>query len=178
MITIFGILWWVLLIDIFFAIGVIAAIERNIFLPAVALAFFAFIFTQYVAGYDLISFVMNDPGTSILYLLGYFVVGFFWSVVRWVLFVNSSEQKAKIKIAHKNWQKDSSTKEFEESRYYPYSFRNDFERILGWVVFWPFSVISSFFGDFLNNIFRFIGRGFSGFFWSIAKNATKKVIGE
>jgi hypothetical protein len=120
----------------------------------------------------------------------YALVGVIWGVVRWFIYLNSADTKTTIKNAfslyntyYSNLKEGETKPSFKESNYYPFSFRKDSSMITTWIVFWPLSIIWTFFSEFITrlfdhvwNFFKWIGKSFAKVYANMAEKTVDNVL--
>jgi hypothetical protein len=188
--------WWCL--TILFVIFGFFASDRDyddhghIFWPVFVLILYL-LFMQYIAKVDVLSSIIHHPGQAILYILGYFALGFVWSFVKWWLFVNTVADKyrdARAKFLEEHPPRMSAV---------PSSFRNSDDglrrswesvvysqnlqkpivskhknKITVWIMYWPISAIWSLLDDFIKKMVRQIITAFQRFYQLISDRAFRK----
>jgi membrane-bound ClpP family serine protease len=86
-------------------------------------------------------------GALAVFIFGYFIAGGVWSLFKLYIFLTNVKEEMK-------------EKGLTERPYKSYV-RNNKARILSWIGHWPFSIIGTFFGDFLyrigNRIYNYLG---------------------
>lgn len=86
---------WFYLFSVVWVIFLFVWVENE---KAFRSAFFSILyllFLQFFVQIDFLSSIINQPVRSVLFLLGYFLVGFTWSFFKWGVFVNTAAQKYK-----------------------------------------------------------------------------------
>ena len=93
------------------------------------------------------SLLWQNLGAVILTFIAYFIIGGVWSLFKWYLYLT-------------NVREDMKETGKTERPYNSYA-RNNKARIMAWIGHWPFSIIGTFFGDFLyrigNKIYNYLG---------------------
>jgi len=79
---------WFFIISIATIIFLFYCVETEKAIRSLFLIVFYFLFLQFIVQVNLFSNINENPLKSVFYLLGYFVAGFLWSMVKWYLFVN------------------------------------------------------------------------------------------
>lgn len=114
--------------------------------------------------FNLFSEIIAHPLEAVLVLAGYLGIGIIWSTFKWYIFL----VKAKNKFINFRKEFFSNPKnvgisqdkflEIAESRSVRYKPKaTEFKsNIVGWMAFWPFSLIATLLGDFVKDIFEFI----------------------
>lgn len=98
--------------------------------------------------------------TSIVkFLIVYFFVGALWSIVKWYFYLLKVRDKM---LTRKQKERPSES----------YA-RNNKVRIFSWIGHWPFSLVGTFFGDFLSRIVNAIYLMLSGLYDSMADRVFK-----
>jgi uncharacterized integral membrane protein len=117
------------------------------------------VFIAYFAYPVDIHYVLNNWQFIILIIIGYFVIGFIYSLFRWTLLCYK-----KIKYIKNNYEKLSKMYKdkpnfygtFEQyltySGYIPHLYEYKY-KIFHWVIYWPFNLINFIISDFIKYIF-------------------------
>ena len=103
--------------------------------------------------------VWQNLGAIILFFFGYFIVGGVWSLFKWYLYLTNVRTEMK----------EYGKKERPHNSYA----RNNKARIMAWIGHWPFSIVGTFFGDFLYRIGRTIYNYLGGTYERIEKAVFK-----
>jgi hypothetical protein len=77
-------------------------------------------------------------GALTVFIFAYFIAGGVWSMAKWYLYLT-------------NVRDDMKERGTTERPYHSYA-RNNKAKIVSWIGHWPFSIIGTFFGDFLYRI--------------------------
>jgi hypothetical protein len=147
---------------------------------------------------DVLTFLRTHMVETALYALGYVAVGVLWSFIKWFSFLHRSrddlrERKDKLRAHYekhiKSPQFSRTTKEmiegemvdvpvpvptFEEYlRDYGANLKrptaaDNKGRIIGWMAFWPFSVVGTFLNDPVRRLFNFLFRHFKTLYQKMA----------
>ncbi len=119
-------------------------------------------------------------GDIALFGLWWLAAGALWSLPRYWLYLMSIKEEAEesYKAKYQNWEHEKQRAEKrgdEFGREAPKKVRphdsymsNNIDRLYGWVVFWPFSIIGTVFGDFLNQVVKMIATFFSSIYEQVA----------
>ena len=111
---------------------------------------------------SIINYAKDNPTAIILGLLGYLLVGTLWSFIKWFLYLTNLT---------------------EYYRKYPYNFssakdkfnaRENKERIINWMMYWPLSGIWTLINDPIKKAFGRIFVGLENRFQKISDNLTKE----
>ena len=149
-----------------------------------------FILTVLVDAYcipNMLQMIQNDPWKFVIGIALYCLLGIIWSVLRWVIHLNTQEVKDLISSAYSRYtSQPTATREnvsFKNSIYYPFSFSKDSALIISWAAFWPVSVVWTFLrhfivnmGHWLWNVLEWVGHQFASVFAAIADRAVNKII--
>lgn len=187
---IFGIIWWALALGVvdFLVLGWLVrphhdrAGEEN-YWPGWSLAWALIVTTAilWLGGINLPLLIWQNPMATFVDALGYGVAGVIWSIIHWWLWRGSERQRTRLEAAYKRWQgqfgKNPNADDFRASGCYPYGWKQDFDMILTWVLFWPLDVFFYVMGDFIFNLASAIGRKIAGIYAAIGKSVDKSVIG-
>ncbi len=95
-------------------------------------------------------------GGVLLFFFGYFILGGIWSLFKWYLNL----------INVRDAMKEKGKTERPRNSYA----RNNKARIMAWIGHWPFSIVGTFFGDFLYRIGRTIYNHLGGTYERIEKH--------
>jgi hypothetical protein len=186
----FGSLWfWVLLFVAFCIITSFVEHERG------GAALFAVIVTtvvlmnKHIA--SLFYFIGHRPGRTSVYVLGYFVAGTIWGIVKWFLYVTRELERYNEKKAFwlKNYAPSGSTEitpdlvaEFKkyldpDQRQPPqvHSHKGD---IILWMTYWPFSGLWTLVNDPVRRAFRAIYRNIASTLQSMSDRLFKNAQSE
>jgi len=148
------------------------------------------VFSQFVIKYDVFSRLFQLE--SILWLVGYLVVGTVWSFIKWYLYVRSAvkaikkervtflknksfegviDEKTEVPDGLKKvWERD-----IEYSKLKIQNIDENKERITGWIFYWPISMFWFFLRDFLKRIVERIYDIFKKGYQSITNRALKGI---
>jgi hypothetical protein len=108
------------------------------------------------------SYVVENPGTVILYVLGYIILGAIWSIVRWFIY---------LKGLALNVDENGNCKHY----------KSDFDvfynkgRIMNWMFYWPISVIWTVIDEPIKKSFKWIYSKLEGSYKKISDNITKDI---
>jgi len=172
--------WWVLtglfVIYIFFTLDK----EKSLVWPIFFLILYA-LFSQFLAKIDIFSFAVHHPVELLLYILGYFVVGFVWSFVKWWLYVNTIADKCK----EKRKEFLESNKGQDDKEKWSYTCRlnslnkpdlaQSKKKISLWIMYWPVSAIWSILDDFIKKLIRHLITKFQKIYQYISDRAFKGI---
>lgn len=103
-----------------------------------------------------IALAWENLGAIVVFFFGYFVVGGIWSLFKWYLHLTNVRAEMK----------EYGKKERPRESYA----RHNKGRIMGWIGHWPFSIVGTFFGDFLYRIGRTIYNYLGGTYERIEKH--------
>lgn len=102
------------------------------------------------------------------FLLAYFLVGAFWSIAKWYLYLLKVKEKVEAGTWAYGYRERPDASKDAKIRPRETFARNNKARIMGWIAHWPFSAIGALFGDLLNRIVTHIYRVLSGLYDRIA----------
>ena len=102
----------------------------------------------------------QNLGAIVLLFFGYFIMGGVWSLFKWYLYLTNVREDMK---------EHGATERPHNS-----CARNNKARIMSWIGHWPFSIIGTFFGDFLYRI----GRTIYGYLGGTYERIEKSVFGD
>lgn len=89
--------FWFILGSITFTIFLIYFVEHEYIIRSSITIAVYIVFLQFLIKIDIIGSVTNNPTKSLIILLIYLVIGFLWSIIKWVIFVNKKAIKYKEK---------------------------------------------------------------------------------
>ena len=149
--------WWAISIFVILCLIDAALVENESASFGTALMIVGTAGLVWVAG-DLNPFtlVWQNLGAIVLFFLGYFIAGGVWSLFKWYLHLTNVRTEMK--------------EEGKTERPYNSYARNNKARIMAWIGHWPFSIIGTFFGDFLYRIGRTIYNYLGGTYERIEKH--------
>jgi len=83
-------------------------------------------------------------------------IGALWSLWKWRRRMVSDGMQKMLRTAKDDYDKKPRTNPFKESEYFPKSAKasENIDRIITWIMLWPFSMLIYFFDDFLRDIGR------------------------
>jgi hypothetical protein len=90
------------------------------------LVFFTIMY--FLGGLNALSWLYNNPGTFFGYLLLYFVVGTIYCVVKWYFFLLNIRDGSSNEYFAGQWHSGNPPS--------PFYFKS---RLVGWIIYWPFS---------------------------------------
>lgn len=96
-------------------------------------------------------FIINYPGRIILIIVFYMLIGLVWSLAKWLLFLK------KYKEYYNGW----------GSAGRPIA-KNNSNRIITWMSYWPFSILWELIGNFFTGWFRWLYKQTSGLYDKLA----------
>ena len=107
---------------------------------------------------DLLYLMITYPGISICIAAGYFVAGTVWSIFKWFFYLRTVKEKY-----------ESPYRNINDFYISHYSVRNNFSRIINWMIFWPFSLVWTIINDPVRKIFKTILSSLEGVYDSMAQ---------
>lgn len=121
---------------------------------------------QFLHVADLWGFVRHQAGLTALYALGYLVLGVVWSFVKWLSFLLGFRRVR---------QRERERSAFWQSAYYrggplgqtPKAADNK-GRIVGWISYWPFSLVGTLFNDPLRSLVQWLFERLSSSYQRVA----------
>lgn len=114
-------------------------------------------------GSTLLAFVTANPVAIVLCVVGFFVLGTIWSVVKWWFYVRRLAEKRRAQI-------ESGNRNGYNRIYKPKVSENK-SRIMTWMCFWPFSFIWTMIDDPVRRVFKAIFEAIKGTLQRIADKA-------
>lgn len=131
----------VILSFIIFAFIFLVAICESRY-PFIPILFATHLYLKNVHDFSMITYAINHPLETILYIFGYIVIGLIWSLIKFRLEVRQDQHNSKFTGINEDniiaFAKNYVTKKKS--------------LIFDWIIFWPLSVLSSIFGDFLKEL--------------------------
>lgn len=104
-----GTIWWYIVTITFFVIMFTCVEKENSFFSALWLILYL-AFLQFIVKADFLGSITHNPIKVLLYVLGYLVIGFLWSFVKWWLYVDKkADQLKKNRAKYLSNQKQSLT---------------------------------------------------------------------
>ena len=118
----------------------------------------------------------NAWNMSVLFVQ-YLFVGAIWSTVKWGIYSFKLRNDYLEALGrHAVRRKETGGPAPNPPKRPPESYaRNSLDRLSGWVALWPFSMLSTFIGDFLSKVFEHTVKALSGIYNSISDLAWKDV---
>ncbi len=101
-------------------------------------------------------YAIEEPRVVFLAIMGYFLAGTIWSVVKWVFWLQGRKRYH---------QRHSSNREINIS---DYKVANNTEKILHWMIYWPFSLVWTMINEPVKRGFYYILDRFSGLYDKLA----------
>jgi hypothetical protein len=152
---------------------------------------------QFMGGIDVINYVKNNPITILSVFFAYFAIGTLWSVVKWYFYCSDALQsflEAKQEYIETNKSFDATIfKQWLKHAVASHSFRakhritfngeidippsvsNHKEDILGWMTFWPISMLCFLFSDIITRVYNRIYMYITKFLQSISDRIFESV---
>lgn len=158
--------WWALMLFIIMCLfdAALLEIEREgtgTAIMVIGTGAFIWIFS----GVNPFLYVWNNPDTTIILIVVYSLLGGIWSVPKWFLYSIKQRNKELLnaKVARRKPQRPKSS-----------YVRNNKARITWWISHWPFSIIGTFIGDFLVQIWDKVYEMFDGLYTRISDYVYKE----
>lgn len=98
-------------------------------------------------GESLLGIIAANPGSTILIVVAFFVLGTIWAIVKWWFYIQRQAEKRRQELAKPSNYGTPIRK--------PLVIDNK-SRIMTWMCFWPFSLIWTLVDDSIRGVFRFI----------------------
>jgi hypothetical protein len=95
-----------------------------------------------------------NVGSILEFFLLFWAAGALWSVLKWYLYLLKVRDRARKYAASGGTKSRPRDSYASENKY----------RIMGWIAYWPFSMVGSIFGDFLSRIVKNIYRVLSSLY--------------
>jgi len=149
-----------------FIIWVFFIVEKESFGAGIIALILCFFFLQFMGRLDVWGFIFGDlaifgfmiwqPVAVALKVLGYIGMGFIWSFVKWIMYVNSRADK--VKLAKDEFDANPERDRRDEWKV-PYDLKKPVAMehkggIAVWVIYWPFSLLWTLFNNFLKDFVR------------------------
>jgi len=189
---------WLLLISFVWFCAIIFLVEKECIVWSGINIILLLLFFNYIIKINIFDIFINFlqyPGKFTLFIIGYLIIGFIWSFIKWWLYVNKLALKYKEKryewLLKKSKEKDLGSitidtkipKEMirEWLSYAGYNVANrpsaikNKKSISHWVIYWPLSILGSLLNDFIGKVIKIIIVKFRAFYEIITKNAYKNV---
>lgn len=158
-----------------------------------------FLFLNFIVKKDIIGYVIHNPIKIMFFLIGYIVIGFIWSCLKWWLFVNKKVieykhiryewlteriEKMATKLNSIPDELKKITIETEVPEYllkdWAVAYKIDKpdiylykHKISHWIAYWPFSMFWSIIEDFIGKVMRIIVMKMRFIYESITNSAFK-----
>ena len=150
--------WWMAIFSSFFVAGVIC-VHKEEYAPYSFCLAVLYVIHSWVVGdnwWAPVTNITNDFGGFLFGVFQYFFVGLTWSVGKWYFYTLAIRDK----VRNGEWKdlRFSESKNTKGTNYRPrasYASENK-ERIMGWIAFWPLSVIDTLLGDWLYRVTQFL----------------------
>ena len=139
-----GTFWfWLLLITSFILISL--AVEYDHGIKAFLVMFVTLLIFHFANDSLIFKWIAENPGHLIAYLLGYLVIGTFWTYIKWYLFVlkRKEEEIERQNSGYSNINHAPNVQVYKN-------------KIIRWMVYWPFSAIITTLNDPLKRLFEVI----------------------
>lgn len=116
---------------------------------------------------DLLSFMTSNPPGAIGFIVGYFVAGTVWSIAKWYFFLLNIRDRALENREHFTSVQSRmiTIPKVKEHK----------SRIVGWMVYWPFSAVWTILNDPVRRIFLHIYRKIEKVMQKMANNVFKDI---
>lgn len=140
-----------------------------------------------LGGLGLVPLVLANPAVSVVAGILYVATGVVWALFKWYLHVQ--ERKERAVELRDSWRRSNPSTNFEEYVNDPnlsYWTKKEFlppkpsesrSQIMGWMGYWPLSILLSFF-PVLSNLFKHVFNIFSGLFRKISEAQFKDLLDE
>ena len=130
--------WWAMSLFVMICIADVVLLESNSEGWATTIFFIPVIAAIWLLNGDAITFDWSTLGDIALFGLWWLLFGICWSLPRAYFFLVAKKKEIEKRGGNKIRTHDTYLS-------------NNKDRIYGWIVFWPLSIIGYFFGDFLSN---------------------------
>jgi hypothetical protein len=193
----FGTLWYFILTAVWL-IALLWCVEKENSIGSGIWVLVYLCFLQFLAKVSFVDQVFHRPGTSLLWILGYFVIGFVWSFVKWWIYVHKKAEKlAEMRTDFiKQRKRDRLTLGYDSvtditaNTKMPESEKEAWKSFLAfkdvipkvadkkgkisiWIMYWPVSMLWSLVNDFVKKALRIVIMKCQVIYDSIAKSAFK-----
>ena len=191
----FGTVGFYIVAALFIIWGFYLMEKESLFGIVVSMILF-FLFMQFLAKYNIVASVAYNPW-RLLWIPGYFAVGFGWSFIKWWLYVNKAADKfrdMKDKFLEQHGKEYDSNKIYSQQtssatgcnlkeewdRYIQFKgeakpplAKMNKGRITSWIIYWPFSFLWSLLNDIIKKIVRQLVTTFQKVYQFISDRAFK-----
>lgn len=172
--------------------------EQERFFLAVLMVIAIGLFGWFVYGWNPIGFVIAHPDWTILGLIGYFVIGTFWSIAKWAFWVQGLMDQSKKVIAEfkRTTPFEPGSQEYRDKLSYrlgqylaydaklidsmsdfPPNVGNNKSRIIFWIGFWPFSSLWTLIDEPVKRLTLFVYHRISGLLQTISDRIVFRATG-
>ena len=114
------------------------------------------------------AFILTYPGKTLAIFLGYVFIGTVWSIIKWFFYLNRVKE-----TWYENRRKYPSTYSNSKFSIDDYKATEHKERIIHWMLYWPFSGIWTLINDPVRHAFQWVLVNCGGIFDSIAAKVFK-----
>jgi hypothetical protein len=180
--------FWLLTIGVVIALMVLVEFEKNFISLCLVAATAALLY--FGGNSDAFRWFVDHPLQVGLAILGYILAGSAWSIVKWFLFVVEKKEKFLEFKAHylnthpegiegfKKMFNDNTVSVYDTDRQAHFSIRKAYgipeprdykSRIVGWMGWWPWSLLNAILFDFFKKVFQHIYNVLTELYRSIAK---------
>jgi hypothetical protein len=191
--------WWLITLGCF--VWIIWSVEKDSWSGSLTCAILYILFLQFLGRLDLFGGVIGHPIDSVLDVLAYFVIGFWWSFVKWWLYVN------KIAIKRSDARKEFLANYKEPKSAVPSETRDKYHvapiastkrdddwgfivrnyslekptvsknknKISIWIIYWPVSLLWSLLDDLVKKIIKHLVIYFRKVYDGITNSAFKNI---
>lgn len=140
----------------------------------------------YAGIFNLYHFALQEPWTFVLYVVSYVALGAVWSVFKWWRFVvrcYDRYERQRTEFLRKNGATvmSEALKALWYERHYHApvpTYQECRGAIATWMMFWPFSILSELFSDWLRQIFIVISDMLGGVYRSIVASVFKDALAD
>ena len=184
----FGTIWFWILAVAFVCIMIACSEKESIGGGIFAAICFTTLYFLFGAGVAVFKWIIANPFLSLGIVVGYIVAGFLYMFLKWLSFTRGVRRKYKIKREEflSSWSvignvmPDSLKKEWnkkltEDERrmldgFHPNRYK---QRLVDWMLFWPFSALWTVLNDPLRRLGEWIVEQFNGVLAQIGKSASR-----
>jgi hypothetical protein len=198
----FGSLWFFIL-TAFWVVILFIWVEKEFIVRSGIIIILYILFLNLTVKNNIFGSIASHPVRTLIIVIGYFLIGFIWSFVKWWLLVNKKAIAYKEKrytwlLSQKNYKKEKGTSiegllELTLETKVPWSMVDDWLRHYGydnreipkaiqhkktishWVLYWPISALWTIIDDFVGKVIRIIIVKFRVIYEAITKNAFKNI---
>jgi len=178
--------WWWLLTFAFLMFVIWGGVKEDGWMLGIDILAYLFLL-HFIVNVSVFQAVYHNPAKSLLFFIGYFVIGTGWSFFKWYLrvrkYVNHVLEHKKIFLRDKEVDGDkipaNLVKAWKEHRFWPHTTKpiakESMDDISFWITYWPISVGKFLLKDFISTLVQGIINRFGGLYKFIENTMYKKL---